>query len=44
MESLKNGLENDVLIDEGDLSNYLGVNIKENSDGTFELSQFHLVK
>ena len=30
------------LIDEGDISNYLGVNINTNSDGTFELLQYHL--
>ena len=29
---------------EGDISNYLGVNIKKNSNGTFKLSQFHLVE
>ena len=33
-----------MLADEGDISNYLGVNIKKNSDGTFEFSQLHLVK
>ena len=27
----------------GGISNYLGVNIKKNSDETFELSQSHLV-
>ena len=32
-----------MLIDEGDMSNYLEVNINKNSDGTFELSQSHLV-
>ena len=29
--------------DEGDISNYPGVNIKKNLDGTFGLSQSHLM-
>ena len=29
---------------EGDISNYLGVNIRKKSDGTFKLSQLHLVE
>ena len=33
-----------MLTDEGDISNYIGVNTKKNSDGTFELSQSHLVE
>ena len=33
-----------MLIDEGDMSNYHEVNINENLDGTFKLSQSHLVK
>ena len=33
-----------MLTDEGDISNYLEVNIKKNYDGTFELSQLHLVE
>ena len=33
-----------MLIDEGCISNYLGVNIKKNSNGTFELLQLHLVE
>ena len=33
-----------MLTDEGDISNYLGVNIKKNSDSTFELSQSHMVE
>ena len=37
VESLKNGPKNYVLIYEGDISNYLGVNIKKNSDGRFGL-------
>ena len=32
-----------MLIDEGDISNYLGVTIKERSDGTFKWSQLYLV-
>ena len=31
------------MTDEGDISNYLGVNIKKNSYGTFKLSQSHMV-
>ena len=34
IEWLNNGPKNYVLTDEGDISNYLGVNIKKNSDGT----------
>ena len=30
--------------DEEDISNYLGVNIKKNSFGTFKLSQLHMVE
>ena len=30
--------------DEGDISNYLGVNIKINPDGTLEISQSHMVE
>ena len=33
-----------MLTDEGDISNYLGVNIKKNSYGNFELSLSHLVE
>ena len=44
IESLNNSPENYVLTYEGDISNYLGVDIKKNSDGTFELSQSHLVE
>ena len=33
-----------MLIDEGDISNYLGFNIKKNSDGTFKSSQWNLVE
>ena len=43
-ESLSNGPESRVLIDEGDISNYLGVSIKKNSYGTFKLLKLHLVR
>ena len=43
IESLNNGPGNYVLIDGGDLSNYIGVNFKKNSYGTFKLLQFQLV-
>ena len=33
-----------MLTDKGDISNYLGVNIKKNSDDTLKLSQSHLVE
>ena len=33
-----------MLIDEGDISNYLEVNIKTNPDGTFKWSQSHTVE
>ena len=39
IESFNNGPENYVLTDEGDISNYLGFNIKKNSDRAFELLQ-----
>ena len=32
------------MTDEGNISNYLGVNIKKKSDGTFKLLQSHLVE
>ena len=35
VESLNNGPENYLLIDEEDISNYIGVKINKNSDGTF---------
>ena len=35
IKSLNSFPENHVLTDEGDISNYLGVNTKKNSDGTF---------
>ena len=37
IEILKNGPENYVLADEGDISNYLGFNTKKNSYGTLKL-------
>ena len=40
--SLNNGTENYVLTYEGCISNYLGDNIKKNSDGKFKFSQSHL--
>ena len=43
IESLNNGPEIYALPDEVDISNYLGVNIKKKSDGSFELSQSYLV-
>ena len=33
-----------MLADEGDMSNYIGVNRNKNSDGKFELSQLHMVE
>ena len=33
-----------MLTDEGDKSNFLGVNIKRNPEETFKLSQSHLAK
>ena len=36
IESINNGPENYVLADEGDISNYIGFNTKENSDKKFE--------
>ena len=44
IESLNNGPENYVLTDEGDISNYLGVDINKSSYGTFKLSQSYLVE
>ena len=32
------------MIDEGDILNYLGANIKKHLDGTFKLSQLHLAE
>ena len=36
IESLNNGTEDYLLTDEGDILNYLEVNIKKNPDGNFE--------
>ena len=44
IESLKNGPENYVLPEEGDISNYLGVNMKKNLDETFKLSKSHMME
>ena len=44
IESLKNIPENYILIDEGDISNYIGVNIKTHSDGAFNLLQSQIVE
>ena len=32
------------MTDEGDISNYLGLNIRNNSDGTFEILQPHFIE
>ena len=42
--SLNNGLEGYLMIDEGDISNFIGVNLKKNSDRTFELYQLYLIE
>ena len=42
--SLNNGPEIYALTDEGNISYYLGFNIKKKSDGTFEVSLSHLVE
>ena len=44
VNSFKNGTEEYMFTDEGDISIFLGVNIKNNLDGKFKLSQSHLVK
>ena len=44
IQSLNNGTENYVLTVEGYISNYLRVNIKKYSDGTFKLSQSNLAE
>ena len=44
IESLNNVTVKYFLIDKRDISNYLGVNIKKISYGTFKLSQSHLVE
>ena len=37
-------MEHYVLTDKGDLSNYLGVNIRKNPEGTFQLFQLQLME
>ena len=44
IESLWNGQERFVLTDEGDINQYLSVNIKQNNDSTFELHQPFLIE
>jgi len=45
VESLKNGEEKYILTDEGDIDKFLGIEIKIKhfEDGSFELSQPHLI-
>ena len=43
VESLKNGEEKFILTDEGDIDKFLGIEIKHFEDGSFELSQPHLI-
>ena len=42
--SLARGHENFVFTDEGDLKQYLGVNVDKHSDGTMHLTQTHLIQ
>ena len=42
--SLKNCPKGWIMTDEGDISNYLGLNIRNNSDGTFEILQPHFIE
>ena len=44
IQSLKNVTKNYLLTDEGDISNHIGFNIKKKLDGTFKLSESHLVE
>ena len=44
VESIHNVPEEYALTGEGDISSWLGVNIKNNSDGKLESSQLHLVQ
>ena len=44
MKSLEDGPEQFQLTDEGGIKNYLRVEIKDNADGSFELSQPYLIK
>ena len=43
ISSLSEGKENFDLTDEGNISNYLGVDFKRNPDGSFELRQPYLI-
>jgi hypothetical protein len=43
IESMKNGPENFILTDEGDINTFLGVEIKHRNDEVFEMSQPHLI-
>ena len=43
VESLKNGEEKFQLTDEGDIDKFLGIEIKHFEDGSFEISQPHLI-
>lgn len=43
VEDLKNGDEKFLLTDEGDIDKFLGIEIQHNDDGSFELSQPHLI-
>ncbi len=43
VESLKNGEEKYILTDEGDIDKFCGIEIKHFEDGSFELSQPHLI-
>lgn len=44
LRDLGEGPENFVFTDEGDLSKYLGVDVKKHKDGRFELTQTHLIQ
>ena len=43
ISSLKDGHENFKFTDEGDISTYLGVDVKRHKDGKIELTQSHLI-
>ena len=42
VESLQNGEEKFLLTDEGDIDKFLGIELKHNKDGSFEMTQPHL--
>eukprot|EP00957_Ditylum_brightwellii_P197618 15055429-Ditylum_brightwellii.AAC.2 len=44
VESLKNGKEQFLLTDEGDIDKFLGIELKHNKDGSFEMTQPHLTE